>query len=53
MYYETMERVLGDNDKVIVESNVTPFLPLPELRRKAAEAQAAPATPAPAPQGGQ
>jgi membrane protease subunit HflK len=37
MYYETMERVLRDNDKVIVESgNVTPYLPLPELRRKAA-----------------
>lgn len=40
MYYETMERVLRDNDKVIVEgSNVTPYLPLPELRRKAAAAE--------------
>lgn len=38
MYYETMERVLRDNDKVIIEgSNVTPYLPLPELRRKAAD----------------
>jgi membrane protease subunit HflK len=38
MYYETMERVLRDNDKVIVEgNNVTPYLPLPELRRKAAQ----------------
>lgn len=45
MYYETMERILRDNDKVIVESNnVTPYLPLPELRRKAAAAAAAPET---------
>lgn len=56
MYYETMERVLGGNDKVVVEgAGVTPYLPLPELRRKAAaaaEPQAAvPA--APASQGGQ
>ena len=49
MYYETMERVLRNNDKVIVEANgVAPYLPLPEMRRKAAT----PATPAPA-QGGQ
>ncbi|WEK45832.1 MAG: protease modulator HflK [Candidatus Andeanibacterium colombiense] len=34
MYYETMERVLSKNDKVIVESNgVTPYLPLPEIKR--------------------
>jgi len=39
MYYETMERVLSSNDKVVVEANgVTPYLPLPELRRKAQEA---------------
>jgi membrane protease subunit HflK len=38
MYYETMERVLSANDKVVVEANgVTPYLPLPELRRRAAE----------------
>lgn len=38
MYYETMERVLSNNDKVIVESGgVTPYLPLPEVRRRAAE----------------
>lgn len=45
MYYETMERVLSANDKVIVEANgVTPYLPLPEVRRKAqADAQAQPA----------
>jgi membrane protease subunit HflK len=53
MYYETMERVLSGNDKVIVESNgVTPYLPLPELRRKPAEQQAT-ATPSAQPQGGQ
>ena len=35
MYYETMERVLAGNDKVIVEADgVTPYLPLPEVRRK-------------------
>ncbi|HVR89767.1 MAG TPA: protease modulator HflK [Novosphingobium sp.] len=43
MYYETMERVLAANDKVIVEAGgVTSYLPLPEVRRKTAE----PATPA-------
>ena len=37
LYYETMERVLRNNDKVVVEANgVTPYLPLPELRRKPA-----------------
>ncbi|WOE75807.1 FtsH protease activity modulator HflK [Alterisphingorhabdus coralli] len=36
LYYETMERVLGKVDKTIVETgNVTPYLPLPELRRRA------------------
>jgi membrane protease subunit HflK len=40
LYYETMERVLSNNDKVIVEANgVTPYLPLPEVKRKAAAAQ--------------
>lgn len=35
MYYETMERVLGQNDKVIIEAEgVTPFLPLPEMRKR-------------------
>lgn len=47
MYYETMERVLSNNDKVIIEgSNVTPYLPLPEMRRRAPEA-------VPSTQGGQ
>ena len=42
MYYETMERVLSSNDKVVVEANgVTPYLPLPELRRRAQPAPAA------------
>ena len=45
MYYETMERVLSNNDKVVVEANgVTPYLPLPEVRRRAQAAT--PATPA-------
>jgi len=36
MYYETMERILSKNDKVIIESNgVTPYLPLPEVKRAA------------------
>jgi membrane protease subunit HflK len=34
MYYETMERVLRQTDKTIVEgSGVTPYLPLPTLKR--------------------
>jgi len=50
MYYETMERVLGNNDKVIVEAQgVTTYLPLPEIKRKAAAA----ATASEAAQGGQ
>lgn len=36
IYYETMEQVLSKVDKTIVESgNVTPYLPLPELKRRA------------------
>ena len=39
MYLETMERVLADIDKVIIEKNagsgVVPYLPLPELKKKA------------------
>lgn len=49
LYYETMERVLSNNDKVIVEANgVTPYLPLPALQRGAV-----PATPAPVPAAGE
>ena len=34
MYYETMERVLQNVDKTIVETpGVTPYLPLGEIRR--------------------
>ncbi len=34
MYYETMEKVLAGNDKVIMEGSTTSYLPLPEARRK-------------------
>jgi membrane protease subunit HflK len=38
MYYETMERVLSKVDKTIVEApGVTPYLPLPALRRRDGE----------------
>ena len=36
MYLETMEKVLADIDKVIIDKNsgqgVVPYLPLPELK---------------------
>ena len=39
MYLETMEKVLADIDKVIIDKNsgqgVVPYLPLPELKNKA------------------
>jgi len=39
MYYETMERVLRDNDTVVAEAKgVTPYLPLSEVKRRAADA---------------
>lgn len=51
MYYETMEGVLSNVDKTIVEgNNVTPYLPLPEIKRRA---QAAPAAEAATSTGGQ
>ncbi len=35
LYYETMERVLRRTDKTVIEPNgVTPYLPLPEVRRR-------------------
>ena len=38
LYYQTMERVLVNNDKVVIEAGgVTPYLPLPELRRREAD----------------
>jgi membrane protease subunit HflK len=53
MYYETMENVLRGNDKVIVASpGITPYMPLPEFRRKPADAQAT-ATPSATQGGGQ
>ncbi len=49
LYYQTMEQILSNVDKTILESdNVTPFLPLPEIKRRvdkaAQEASKAPAT---------
>lgn len=45
LYYETMESVLSKTDKTIVEGDgVTPYLPLPEVRRRS-QRQAEPATP--------
>lgn len=47
LYYETMERVLSKTDKTIVEpGNVTAYLPLPEVRRRAQQTppQTSPAT---------
>lgn len=54
MYYETMESVLSRSNKTIVEGggNVTPYLPLPEVRRRAAEPAPVTVTP-PQQQGGQ
>ena len=47
LYYETMESVLGRTDKTIVESGgVTPYLPLPEVRRRAQQPAVVPPTPA-------
>lgn len=41
MYYETMEKVLSRVDKTIVEApGVTPYLPLPEVQRRAQEGAA-------------
>ncbi len=60
MYYETMERVLANNDKVLLESNgVAPYLPLPAMRggakpeTPASPGPQAPQAPQAAQQGGQ
>lgn len=46
LYYETMESVLSKTDKTIVEADgVTPYLPLPEVRRRAVTPPAGPAAP--------
>ncbi len=43
LYYETMERVLSQTDKTIVESGgVQTYLPLPEIRKRAQTPPAAP-----------
>jgi len=40
MYYETMEQVLSKVDKTIIEApGVTPYLPLPELRKSQPQPQ--------------
>ena len=54
MYYETMEEILRNVDKTIIEApGVTPYLPLPEVRRRQQPAQEAqtPAQPQAQPQG--
>jgi membrane protease subunit HflK len=44
LYYETMEAVLANTDKTIVGADgVTPFLPLPEMRRRMTGESSAPA----------
>ncbi len=43
LYYETMERVLRQNDKTVVEANgITPYLPLPEVKKRAQPTTEAP-----------
>lgn len=45
MYLETMEKVLSKVDKTVIDANgVTPYLPLPEVRRRAIEPAPAPTT---------
>jgi len=42
MYYETMERVLSNVDKTIIEApGITPYLPLPEVQQRRAQSGAA------------
>ncbi len=54
LYYETMEGVLRDTDKTIIETDgVTPYLPLPEVQRRSRAAQAPAVTDGSAQQGGQ
>jgi modulator of FtsH protease HflK len=44
LYYETMESVLSKTDKTVVEADgVTPYLPLPEVRRRAQQPTPPPA----------
>lgn len=55
LYYETMESVLAETDKTIIEGDagVTPYLPLPEVRRRAQQSQGTSVTVTPSQQGGQ
>ncbi|MDD3800291.1 MAG: FtsH protease activity modulator HflK [Novosphingobium sp.] len=40
MYYETMERILGKTNKTVIEApGVTPYLPLPEIQRRAKDTE--------------
>jgi membrane protease subunit HflK len=40
LYYDTMERVLAKVDKTVVEApGITPYLPLPEVQKRAQQAQ--------------
>ncbi|MGI8944541.1 MAG: protease modulator HflK [Qipengyuania sp.] len=42
LYYETMESVLANTDKTIIEADgVTPYLPLPEIQRRVRQAEPA------------
>ena len=54
LYYETMESVLRGTDKTVIEggSGVTPYLPLPEVRRRAQQSSGAQVVTPPAPQQG-
>ncbi|MGB3796893.1 MAG: SPFH domain-containing protein, partial [Alteraurantiacibacter sp.] len=48
LYYETMEGVLRDTDKTIIETEgVTPYLPLPEVQRRSRASQGTAVTVAP------
>lgn len=41
IYYETMEQILATTDKTIIEAgNVTPYLPLPEIKKRVEKAAA-------------
>ena len=43
LYYEAMEDVLAKSNKTVVEApGVTPYLPLPELRRRLPDASPTP-----------
>ena len=54
LYYETMEGVLRDTDKTIIEADgVTPYLPLPEVQRRQRSNQGPSLTVGPNQQGGQ